>query len=257
MINRMKHTAATYQRIPTTHAGLWLCIGVLASLCAPHAHAAQHLPPVFSAEYSLHALGATVGLTQWRAHDDQGVRVFEANTEPSGLYALIRSETIHERSRLRIDGKALIPLLYRYQRRGGKRARFVEVEFNWATKRVRNTAKGQSWEMQVPLGTLDKFSYLLALMRDLELGKTSLQYDIADGGHLKRYDIEILAREVVETPLGALEAVKVRRKNRKSRTTTLWCATQLHHLPVKIEHSEKDGTTVSLKIQKVEGLPVR
>lgn len=257
MINRMKRTATTNRRMPITHADLWLYVGVLALLCIPRAQAAQHLPPVFLAEYSLHALGTKVGRTQWQSRDDQGIRVFEAKTEPSGLYALIRSETIHERSRLRIEGESLIPLTYRYQRRGGKRDRFVEVDFNWAKKRVRNTAKGQSWEMQVPLGTLDKFSYLLALMRDLELGRSTLQYDIADGGHLKRYDIAILGREVLETPLGALETVKVRRKNRKSRITTLWCATQLHHLPVKIEHSEKDGTSVSLKIQEVEGLSVR
>lgn len=236
---------------------LWLCVCLMTLLGMPDADAANDSPPLFSAVFSLHALGTTVGRTHWRAHDDQGVRVFESNTEPTGLYALIRSETIHERSRLRVDGSTLIPLIYRYQRRGGKRDRFVEVDFDWPQKRVRNTAKGQSWEMPVPRGTLDKFSYLLALMRDLEQGKTSLQYDIADGGHLKRYDIEILGREIVETPLGALEAVKLRRKNRKSRMTTLWCATRLHHLPIKIEHREKDGSTVSLQIQEVEGLTLR
>lgn len=240
-----------------TPVRLWLCVCMMALLGMPGAHARQDSPPIFSAVFSLHALGASVGRTRWDAHDEQGVRVFESNTEPTGLYALLRSETIHERSRLRIDGTTLIPLLYRYQRRGGKRARFVEVDFDWPRKRVRNTAKGQSWEMSVPPGTLDKFSYLLALMRDLELGKTSLRYNVADGGHLKRYDIEIVGREMVETPLGTLEAVKVRRKNRKSRMTTLWCATRLHHLPIKIEHREKDGSTVSLRIQEVTGLSLR
>ena len=133
----------------------------------------------------------------------------------------------------------------------------MEVDFDWQSNRVRNTAKGQTWEMAVPDGTLDKFSYLLAMMRDLNTNKQPLRYDIADGGSLKLYELTILGRETITTVLGALETVRIRRKNRKSRTTTLWCATRLAHLPVRIEHSEKDGSTVTLELQEVTGLTLR
>lgn len=230
-----------------------LTVFFLFAAASTHARDAAWLPAGFTATFELETLGARVGETRWQFSRDGELLNYQSTSEPAGLYALIRDETIVESARLRASGNDLIALNYQYRRTGGKRDRFVEVAFDWANKRVRNTAKGQTWEMDVPTGALDKFSYLLAVMRDLQAGEKVLEYKIADGGKLKHYELDVLAEERIETRFGVLEALKLRRKHRSKRQTTLWCAKALGFLPVRVEHREKDGSVLTLTVQAVSG----
>ena len=245
----------TIHRRITPHGCLQVAVSLLLWACAGAGTAkdAGWLPEPFSATFELETLGTRVGETRWQFARHGNELEYSSTSQPAGFYALIRDETIVERARLRARGRNLIALNYQYRRSGGKRERFVEVDFDWQRKRVRNTAKGQTWEMAVPTGTLDKFSYLLAVMRDLSDGKTKFSYDIADGGKLKRYALEVLANERIDSRFGLLDTVKLRRKHRKNRQTTLWCARAFRYLPVRVEHREKDGSVLTLTLQEVEG----
>ena len=56
---------------------------------------------------------------------------------------------------------------------------------------------------------------------------------------MRVYDIEHLRDERIDTVLGGLDTVVIRRSAKQ--TTTMWCASDLHFLPVKIQHEEKGG----------------
>ncbi len=207
----------------------------------------------FFARFSLATQGTKIGQTEWSLRPVAGdVFVYESRTVAAGIFGLVSDEEIVERSHWQLDQGMLQPLRYSYHRSGGDRERNVEVRFDWENGEAENTARGHSWRMPVPAGTLDKLSYVLVMMQDLAAEKSDLRYQIADGGRLKIYQLRVEGEARIETALGAMDTVIVRRlRNSDERETLLWCAKSLNYLPVMIEHREKDGT-VLWRIQSFE-----
>lgn len=211
----------------------------------------------FSASYVLVAFGTTVGRSEWRLvpmTDD--FFLWESRSESTGPVALVHDVDVTERSEAELHGGSFRPLLYEYDRHGENAARNVRVAFDWSDGMVLNTVGGHTWSMSVPDGTLDKLSYLLALMQDLADGRRSMQYPVADGGRLKRYQLHAIGTETLETSLGSLETVIVHRlRHSDDRLAILWCAPTLGYLPVKLEHRDGEGRLVSMHIESIQGLP--
>lgn len=232
---------------------------LLVSIACQSCPAATQAFDRFVATFVLEAFGTTVGRSEWRLVPAEGGEfVWESRSEAAGAGALFHEVQVMERSRSELHGRSFRPLEYRYDRVAEDAVRTVRVRFDWRNGVALNTAEGHTWRMPVPPGTLDKLSYLLALMQDLSAGRKSLTYTIADGGRLKTYDMREAGTEILETALGALETVRVRRLRREEYgEATLWCAPALGYLPVKLENRDRDGRLVSMHIQSIEGAPPR
>ena len=211
----------------------------------------------FVANFVLKAFGTTVGRSEWRLLPLENNRfLWESRSRSAGAGALFHDVTVTERSESELFGPSFRPIAYHYDRYAGTTGRKVQVIFDWRDGVALNTAKGHTWRMPVQAGTLDKLNYLLALMGDLAAGKRSMQYTIADGGRVKRYDMRVLGTETLETALGTLETLKIRRlRHAAYGEATLWCAPALGYLPVKLEHRDRDGRLVSMYIVSIEGMP--
>lgn len=221
------------------------------------------LPHRFAADFELEAFGALIGRSTWRlapagdaarSSEENERYVWEARSETAGIAALIRDVTITERSEWEYHGESVRPIVYRYDRVGGNEPRKAEIRFDWENGFARNTVEGETWRMPIPEGTLDKIAYLLELMRDLAAGERDIRYNIADGGRLKVYDMREAGTEQIDTGIGRLETLKVRRHREGERETVIWCAPALHFLPVKVQHREKDGTVVTMQIRELRGM---
>ena len=209
----------------------------------------------FSAHYVVESHGTLIANTYWSLSKNGNDLVYETETKTAGLAALITNDHIVERSEWRIKDHSPRPHTYRYHRTGGRKDKQVTVAFDWVQRVALNTAKGQTWSMPVPDGTLDKLGYVIAMMYDLDIGKREFEYPVADGGKLKTYRLKAIGEEDLETRIGTLATIKIRRiRDTDKRETILWCAPQLHYLPVKVQHREPDGT-ITFKIQSVQGIP--
>jgi len=240
-------------------ATLLTLVLILSTAADALANAQRELPPRFEATFSLKTAGATFARSQWSlAPEDGGRFVSTSRTEPTGMFSLIRDDTRVERSEWAYAGDWLQPIRYRYERTGRK-TRVIDITFDWEKNTARHESGGTTWQLEVPPGTMDKFSYILALMRDLELGARRMEYTIADGGrHLKRYVLTGVGEERIETALGTLDTVVIRRERENSaRRTTFWCAKSLGHFPVKIVHTERDDATLTLQIESLSGIERR
>ena len=231
---------------------LLLCIAAF----PPAAPGARELPERFEATFVLEVAGAKIARTQWSlAPGTAGTYVATSRTEAAGVFSLIRDETRIERSEWTYEGHWLKPLEYRYERTGRK-SREIDIAFDWEANVARHDSPGASWRLPVPPGTMDKFSYILAMMRDLGRGKRSVEYTIADGGRgLKRYVLTGVGEERITTALGTFDTTVIRRERDNSeRKTTFWCAAELGFLPVKIVHVENDGKSMTLHIESLSGI---
>ena len=231
--------------------GLLLMLGCL--VCA----AAPLQMERFVARFVLKSFGTTVGRSEWRLIPIEGQQfLWESRSETAGAGAFIRDVYITERSESELIGQSFRPLVYHYDRYGKNVTRNVKVAFDWENGVALNTAKGHTWRIAVATGTLDKLNYLLALMSDLNDGKRSMRYTIADGGRVKVYDMRADGIEILETALGTLKTVKIQRlRDGDYGEATLWCASALGFLPVKLERRNREGRLVTMYIEAIEGTP--
>ncbi|AFJ03754.1 Enzyme involved in the deoxyxylulose pathway of isoprenoid biosynthesis [Methylophaga frappieri] len=220
---------------------------------------ADSTPMDYQANYQVELNGIQAGeLEQTLTTDEASNRQLVTRTQAKGVFAFFKPDIITETSIWQqVDGQ-IKPQFYRYQRQGGKKDKLLTMSFDWSTAIVHIDDREHPWELALQSDTLDKHVYQLQLMRDLAADRQSLQYTIADGGKLKQYEITRQATEVIETPLGHIEAIRLSRDRDpdSERQTTLWCAPALGYLPVKLEHIEKDDSRFTAHIRKLDGLPV-
>lgn len=214
------------------------------------------LMPDFAAHYTAYKGSFRIATSAVHLARSGHQYTYASFTEPAGILALFRSDTVTERSVLEYRDGRIVPLRYHYLLDGRKR-KDVRLEFHWDRNQVTNTVKGQSWTMHVPDGTLDKFSVQLAMMRDLADGSTKLDYDIADGGKLKHYRFKILGTEPITTRAGTFKTVKLMRiRENKKRKTYMWAAPKLDYLLIRIQHIETNGSRFHMDLDQVAG-PLR
>jgi hypothetical protein len=92
-------------------------------------------------------------------------------------------------------------------------------------------------------------------MHDLKMGNTPTSYTVVDGAKIKTYKLQYLGDETVDTPIGKFNTMKFsRRRPGKKESITLWCAEDLHYLPIKVESKDDDGAITIATINQLTGL---
>lgn len=215
----------------------------------------------YSAEYQIEMNGLQAGeLTQQLETLTDGLHRFRSATKAKGVIAVFRRDVVKETSLWTQSQQQISPHQYLYQRSGGKKDKYLRMDFDWRTNSVHIDDKVHPWDLEIDNGTLEKHVYQVQLRLDLLQNpeQITFNYLIADGGRIKHYQIERLEQETISTPLGEIATVKFKRQrdrdSDKDRETTLWCAPELDYLPVKLEHIEKDGTKFTAVLSQIEGV---
>ncbi|GMR07989.1 MAG: hypothetical protein BMS9Abin26_0994 [Gammaproteobacteria bacterium] len=227
-------------------------------LSAPASAEAHAQVPAFTARYTLTKGNMTIGTRQLKfSRDLPGEYEFISTTKTTGIAAIFNNDKIHESSLGAYDGGIIVPRQYHYQHTGKKKDRQVKIKFDWDVLKATNIIGSKPWSMPVVKGTQDKLVYLISMMQDLMDNHRQFQYRVADGGKLKTYRFKILGKEKVTTPIGEFSAIKIKRiRKDNKRSTLIWCADQLHYLPIKIEQRKKDGTPYTMLLEQLSGLGI-
>jgi hypothetical protein len=224
----------------------WL-LGCLLELPALQAASLPSFEATFQIMRGSLRLGTTeVSLTV----EENGDYRYESHTWPSSWISWLVKEDLRELSRGIMDHAGIRPLFYHYQRSGRRTTRTAELTFDWKTSTVVNNVADSKWEMAIPAGTLDKLSTQLGMMRELQNGATDKTFAVADGGKLKQYAFQVIATETVELPAGRFETVKLNRVgDSKKQLTYIWCAPELHYLPVRIWQRKEDQSEYQSELE--------
>jgi len=185
---------------------------------------------------------------------DDGEFRFSSNSRPAKSISWFLKDRISEYSQWKYQQGQLRPLHYHYQRRGGKKNKHIELEFDWEKGIVSDSKREPIWSNKIQPHTSDKLLYQLQLMMDLQAGKKSFNYTIADSRKIRNYDFTLIGTETIQIPLGRYKTIKLHR-SADERATTIWCAPELNYLPIRIEHKAKDGIRMRADATRVKGLP--
>ena len=234
----------------TNKLNRWLVSVLALMVCTPSF--ADHSFSPFTAVYKVSRNNSDIGI---RTHDlslKKNQYIYHATMHATGFASILKSGEVSETSQWQLNNDQIVPLRYEYRDTDNDN-RHAQLEFNWDKNSVTNKVGKKPWKMKIPVGTQDKFSYMLALMQDLKHGKKNTEYKIADGGRLKTYQFTTLKKETITTPLGEFNTVKLQRTRvgKKNRITYLWLLPEKHYLPIKVER-HKGGNVYTMVITELK-----
>ncbi|NWA29167.1 DUF3108 domain-containing protein [Pseudomonas gingeri] len=161
--------------------------------------------------------------------------------------------SLTEESTIRLDKDTLLPQSYTFERGGLGKAKKINLDFDWSSKMVTGTDRGDPVKVPLNSGMLDKSTYQLALQRDVAAGKKSMSYQVVEGTDTDTYDFRVLGAEKVSTKAGSVDAIKVERvrdPTQNKRTTVMWFAKDWDYLLVRLQQVETDGKEYNIMLQE-------
>jgi hypothetical protein len=159
--------------------------------------------------------------------------------------------SLTEVSTLRVDKGALLPQSYNFERGGLGKTKKIDMAFDWSSKVVSGTDRGDVINLPINPGVLDKSTYQLALQKDVAAGKKSMSYQVVDGDSVDTYDFRVLGSEKVDTKAGKIDAIKVERvrdPTQNKRITVMWFAKDWDYLLVRLQQVETDGKEYNIML---------
>ena len=238
-----------------------LLLGASASVTA------AGLPDRLELNYQLHYGDLLAGQTRKTlTRQTDGSYRHRTHSQPAGMAKMFTSNEWIEEGVLRLTAGRVQALSFLKYREGGKPRRH-SVNFDWP-KKIARYADGR--EEPLPAGAHDEGSVWFDLMLNPpSLDKTARAVSINNGKRFVLYRYQALGVEALDTPLGRLQTIKIKRlvepvgacgeprrdaKDCKPESDlTLWLAVHRGHVPVKILMHER-GQGASLTLHSATGL---
>ena len=209
---------------------------------------AMSLPKESSAVFDVTRNGTSVGYLESSLKYLGQTYQYKKSTQSTGLAKLLTKAKISEQAAGKFSGERLIPVSYSFNQ--STRKKRVTDKARFSGNRASGMYKGNAYSLPTPANVVDRASLEIAVARDLQLNKPQLQYNVVERGKLKQYIFVRAGSEVLETPAGSFNTIKVEvKRDDKSRKTTYWMAKELTYLPVKMLH-EEDGEVIGSLISR-------
>lgn len=185
---------------------------------------------------------------------DNQTWIYRSHTSPKGIASAFVSDIIDETSTIRKYDNRFQPSLYDYHQHGGKKDKAFQLKFDWKSKQLSNTYTKKEYPLSA--NTHDLLSFQIQLMQDMQAGKTSISYIIADKKRVDTYSLKLTETENVETPMKTFSAIKmVSNKIRDKMQFIIWCAPELGYLPIKVMKIDDDGDESVLILESLKLTP--
>jgi hypothetical protein len=210
-------------------------------------------PHKVSLSYDLSYNGLVAAeLTEVLEHDG---KTFSLTSEGrgKGIGALFYPGVAKRSCRGEITSAGLRPLEYRDQR-GDKPAALARFDWVKNTLTQEHEGKNETTNIVPPLQDRLSFLYNYAFQPspDLKPG-TEIKITLTDGKGLTRFQYNVAGREMLKTPAGELETVRLVKQldSKDDKSTEIWFASARDYLPVRILVIDKDGARVDQVLTRI------
>lgn len=218
--------------------------GVLLLAASVTVLAAEPKIGTFSSSYSIawsgNALGeASITLT---ALPEADCYRYETQTKPVALVRWLYGSP-RETSQFCVREGVIRPSHFEYRNDKREKDNFT-LDFDWTTRKLKALKRGVLTERDLPETAYDRFVLQLAVRRwvQLHVGKESpppTEFHMADDDRIVVYKFMLVGNEVLETPAGKFETVRLERVDNPKKSLRIWLAPSRDYTPVKIEQIEE------------------
>jgi hypothetical protein len=188
--------------------------------------------------YDLIYEGGQVGtLTHTWATDGHVYRV-ESVAEGAGLVKLFYGGKFIQRSSGRLGASGLIPSEYTLQR--GSAARSESARFDWGAGKLSLAWKNERHVVDLPTGAQDALS-IIHQAYFMPPSAPAAPLEVATSRKLAHYIYELVGETLIETPIGILRAVHIRRADDDGMRIDVWLDLDRSLLPARIVGQDRRG----------------
>jgi hypothetical protein len=237
--------------------GLPLALLVCLAL-GPQAIAAGWTPQSFVASYGLETMGFNIGtMDRELTVNASGIYAYRSEMRAEGIAKMFLKGKVTERSTGVCQGEQCVPSLYVADNPGSKKVKHTEIRFDWGGGQVQVRLDSQALLHPLQTDMIDKLTVELILMRDIAKGQRETAYTVVEGRKVKTYRMKVLGNERVNSPQGSFDAVKLirdmseARQTGNPRNTVIWSVPALDFIPVRVEHTEKDGRVITAVLKSL------
>lgn len=215
----------------------------LASLVSGAVFAESKACSLLTTPYSATYVGSYKG---WKIETLQELRKLNANQWQLGISADNLLGKIKETSTFQIRNQVIESQHYSYWRNVMLKNVTVDTAFDWKTHQATTTGN-KTGKVTLKGGEFDGVGYQLQLRCDLMNGVSPMIYPVVERNDIDKLEFQVVGEEELETSLGKLNTVVVKRvRNNSNRITTLWFAKDLDYLMVKLLQEERKDTQAYL-----------
>lgn len=225
-------------------------LGALTLLICLSANAAQGSEPrPYEASYTAKTLGFSATAFRRQTLTAPAQYSLENSLTLTVLGASVGS--LVETSEFEWQDGTIVPLHYRYEQKGLS-ASSEGIDFDWESAIAQSRSDGDSWQLPISQGVLDKLSYSVQIGQDIATRDLEeFRYQVLDEDGFDEHLYQITSTEVLDTPLGKLNTVKIERirSSESRRRTTVWLASDWDFMLVRLEQVSRSGTETELSIE--------
>jgi len=202
--------------------------------------------------YDLYYGGGPAGVLTHTWFTDGHVYRAESVAEGVGLVKLFYSGKFVQRSTGRLGPEGLIPGEYTLQR--GSAARSESARFDWGRGKLSLDWKDQHRVVDLPAGTQDALS-IVHQAYFVPPTAAAAPLGVATSRKLGHYRIELVGEDLIETPIGILRTVHIRRAEEDGAKIDVWLDIDRGLLPARILGVDRRGSAFEQMIREaaVEG----
>ena len=205
----------------------------------------------FSAHYDAYWKSITVGTSdlqlQRGAEPDHYVYTWIISAH--GIFRIIYSNPVTQKSWLKIQGEHIRPLKYH----GDDGSSSVDLDFDWDTGHARGKSEGKPVDLALSEGTQDVMSIQLEIMLDLKRGNLPAHFRIIDNDEVKDFNYTNEGTARIHTALGDLDTIVVAsQRTGNSRILRMWFAPSLGYIPVKAERWRDGKLEFAMRIKALQ-----
>ena len=195
-------------------------------------------PNSFQANYSVIKSGISLGDMQANLSYSNDRYTYLKKTQANGIAAFLSGDTLTERSSGLKQGEQLRSENYSYHHKNKRKDRLDQFTITQQTQ-VKGQYNNEAYSLTVSPDTVDPALLELRLMGDMAHNRP-LNYRVTEKGKVKTYQFQRQGNEKLNLPAGQYDCIKIHMaRDDDNRSTTIWLASELGYLPVKIRHDEK------------------
>jgi hypothetical protein len=188
-----------------------------------------------------------------RRGTEPGRWLYETRAFPNILGRIAVSPEAHERSVMELTNAGIRPLNFEFDDGKQDLAKDVRTTFDWSAGRVRGTAQGKQFDLEVQPGTQDTASVQAAMLVELLSGRSPGGFTIIMGSRLRDYRYWSEGPATIDTPMGKFDTVVwANQRTGSDRVTRVWHAPSLGYVPVQAVQFRKGKAETTLRIVSFE-----
>lgn len=213
---------------------------------APVHYPISHARIVYDLRYG--ATPVRIGTVRHTFSVDGAAYRAETVAEASGIFAILYGGQYVQRSTGRLGPSGLIPEEYFVMR--GRPDRAERATFDWSAKTVSFSRRNETETKPVASGVQDPISMLHQLYFYQPLPQTAF-LDIATSRKVNTYSYEFLGEVLIETPIGIVNTVHLRREDQDADRLELWLDPRRAYLPMRLHYVDRKGTIFDQIVREV------